>query len=313
MTLIACNTDIEECCSDDDCPTNSLCVQRTCIEEGNPRFTVTWNGDNQYNLTVTPPIGNAVSYLNPIDTYSGGRFDGDDLQSFAGLHVENVFFPTNGGPIGTYQYSLQSYDVVDYADTWTITVYVNGEPVDTTTGTGNSDSMTFDYALGSTVQSRTIHSCSLDQDECCTDSDCINDDTSEYSYSCIQRTCIPEGNPSIILTWTGDDDLDLTVYTPQGTEISYYHQNDDITGAIFKQDGAVAKRTSSMSSYAPHLESVIFPDVNSGTDSGRYKYKVSSFNTVGGRDHWVVQIMVNGTEVISRKGQGDSVLFGYEQ
>ena len=290
--IIGCNIELDECCNDTDCSGTQLCVQRTCIDEGNPRFTLSWNGNDDYDLTVTPPIGSTISFLNQVDEDSGGRFGEDGVQLFTGLHVENVFFPSQGGPIGAYTYQVQKFNIIGDEDTWTVRVYVGGEQVDSISGKGNSGTLTYEYISGSNLAPTKVRSCSPLTDECCNDSDC-----GLPNEICTQRTCILDGNPRFTLTWTGDDDLDLSAVTPSGGEVSYFFPFDVGSSGIFGESG-------SQFGFGPHAENIFFP--TTGSPPGTYKYRVKSFNQIGENDSWTVQVFVDGEEVDSHTGMGDS-------
>lgn len=320
--LLDCHVGKDECCSDSDCVgPMSLCVQRICIDEGNPRFTLTWNGNDDYNVLVTPPFGKEISVRNPVDFESGGRFGEDGVQSFPGLHAENVFFPIDGGPLGLYSVQVEAFQIIDFHDTWTVRVYVNGREVDSFSGTGDSNSLTYEYSDGGILRSlplsknetNSISSCSLETKECCVDLDCgVTDE------KCLQGNCIPvrTNEAVIVLTWIGDDDLDLTVSTPSGTELSYFYQQDPVSGAYFEQSSPGTSKRGSQ--FLPYSERVIVPLSSQNEKDGdlfslgTYHYKISSFNTVGSKDPWVAQVFLNGVEVANNVGIGDSDEFTLE-
>eukprot|EP00934_Nitzschia_sp_Nitz4_P006760 Nitzschia sp. Nitz4//scaffold90_size81538//32378//38032//NITZ4_005319-RA/size81538-augustus-gene-0.92-mRNA-1//-1//CDS//3329560011//6750//frame0 len=320
ISVVQCNSDEEICCRDSDCPVDSVCIQRTCVGEGNPRFTLVWNGEDEYNLTVTPPIGNGISPENAVDLVSGGLYNPDMIPAQYGLHVENVNFPMEGGPLGTYYITVGQKEpvetILDQPDSWTLSVNVDGNIVKTYTGSGDSvTSFAYDFVQGSIMEDRTVRACSLEVDECCSEEDCTvsKEETAmnifeHYQYQCVQRTCVLEGYFQILLSWTGDDDLDLTVVTPEGNEVSYYNPEDEATGGIFHQDAVAA--LGGFSGFAPHLETVIFEEELSEADlastTGIFELRVTSFNAVGSDDSWVLQVFQNGTEVLTETGQGDS-------
>ncbi len=320
--LIDCDLGKDECCSDSDCTVPmSLCVQRICIDEGNPRFTLTWNGNDDYDLLVTPPIGHVISIASPVDFESGGRFGENGIQSFPGLHAENIFFPLEGGPLGIYIFEIKAFQIIDFHDTWTVRVYVDGREVNAFSGMGDSGSFSYEYSEGGILQD--LHrskddtlqtsSCSLSAGECCVDMDCNGEDD-----KCIQRTCIPirANDATIVLTWIGDDDLDLTVMTPSGEEVSYFTQLDHISGAYFEQSTFVSSVNDLQ--FFPHSERVIIPvssqDEKAGylSTAGTFRYKVTTFNVVGSADPWTVQVFVEGNEVSNAAGSGDSEVFTFD-
>lgn len=53
--------------------------------------------------------------------------------------------------------------------------------------------------------------------ECTTNQECVDMSTGTM---CVNNECLNEGKPRFTLTWTGDDDLDLSVFTPAGREVS---------------------------------------------------------------------------------------------
>jgi uncharacterized protein YfaP (DUF2135 family) len=300
-TPIGCNFAVDECCNDSDCSGGSLCVQRTCIDDGNPRITLTWTGDDDLDLTVTPPLGETISFLNQFDEDSGGRFGEDGVQFFFGLHVENIFFPANGGPIGEYKYEVQSFNVVGGDDTWTVRVFVGGEEVSSQSGNGNSGELTYDFTMGSNlaVEDQLLADCSLSTEECCTDTDCPLEDE-----ICVQQICIAEGNPRFTLTWTGDDNIDISIGTPLGTTVSYMYPADRDSGGVFGVTG-------SQFMSGPHVENVYFPMAGGGP-SGTYSIEVNPFEVIGEDDIWTVQAYVGGAEIASASGTGASGVLTFE-
>jgi uncharacterized protein YfaP (DUF2135 family) len=292
-----CNPSEEECCSDTDCAFGAeICVQRTCIDRGNPRFTLTWTGDDDLDLALVTPLGTTVAVSNKIDPESQGVFGeaGDQLEF--GRHVENIYFPISGGPSGTYTYFVSNFVPNGELDMWTVTVFVDDEEVASQTGTGSSELLVFEY-IGGDNPSPTPIGCNIAVDECCNDSDCSDGNL------CVQRTCIDDGNPRITLTWTGDDDLDLTVTPPLGDTISFINQFDEDSGGRFGEDGV-------QFFFGLQVENIFFPA--DGGPIGEYKYEVQSFNAVGGDDTWTVRVFVGGEEVSSQSGNGNSGELTYD-
>ena len=118
-----------------------LCVQRTCIKRGNPRFTLTSTGDDDLDLSIVTPFGTTVAMSHVLDAMSGRVFGQPGNQLEYGHYVENIYFPlsaatiTDGCPAGTYTYFVSSFDPVGLPDMWTVAVYVDDVEVATHTGT----------------------------------------------------------------------------------------------------------------------------------------------------------------------------------
>jgi hypothetical protein len=296
----SCSIFFDECCSDSDCQTGlDLCVQKTCIRDGNPRFTLTWNGDDDLDFFVITPLGTEISNSQTFDALSGGSYENDGDQNQAGAHVENIYFPVSGAPPGQFSYGVRSSNSNGFADPWVIHVYEDGELVDTKLGSG--ESVLFDYLRngfdGPQRPPPESTRCSPLADECCLDSDCGSDDE-----ICVQRICIEEGYPRITLTWTGDDDLDLRVVTPNGAVLSGQKEFDPVSGGRFKADRY-------QSEFGFHVETVHFPDI-----SGNLKFFVKSLTTRGvGADIWNLAVYESDTMVQDHSGFGDSRDFFYHR
>lgn len=135
-----------ECCSDSDCFSNEACTSRTCVDEGNPRFTLSWKGANDLDLVVVTPLETVLSYSNLEDPLSGGKF-GEDYDQFEyGLHVENIYFPSDDAPIGEYSFYVRSFLSQRNDNEWTVGVYVNGEEQLSISGTGSSKELTYTFS-----------------------------------------------------------------------------------------------------------------------------------------------------------------------
>lgn len=138
----------EECVVDNDCASDTaltrLCVNNHCLNEGNPRITLTWEGDDDLDLSVFTPGGVRVWYKDDFDPVSGGSFDTRFAQNVEGSHVESIFFPASGrAPGGTYTIEVNPYEEREESDTWTLQVFENGgtEPVLTEVGEGHHSIM----------------------------------------------------------------------------------------------------------------------------------------------------------------------------
>ncbi len=62
-------------------------MKEFCIHDGNPRFTLTWDGIGDLDLHVKPPCGGEISHKNKNP---GGVADGT-FESCT--NVENIYFP----------------------------------------------------------------------------------------------------------------------------------------------------------------------------------------------------------------------------
>jgi hypothetical protein len=138
--------------------------------------------------------------------------------------------------------------------------------------------------------------------ECTVAQDCIKSDKGTL---CVNNACLHEGNPRITLTWVGDDDLDLTVYTPDDVRIAYDADFDPETGGSFDT-------LYSQDEFAPHVESIFFPI--SGGPSGNYTIEVDSYEEVGSPDDWTIEVFTAAgasVPVFVQKGTGskDEIIF----
>ena len=134
-----------ECCTDQDCQSSSfVCEETKCINKGNPRFTLSWFGDDDLDLHVITPQGFEIYYQSPNDSVSGGELDQDNIPSqvapgMQGRWVENVYFPQDGtAPPGTYTYFVNQFTRIGDADDWTLMVYEGDTRVVIATGGGLS-------------------------------------------------------------------------------------------------------------------------------------------------------------------------------
>ncbi|MGD2253276.1 MAG: FHA domain-containing protein, partial [Anaerolineales bacterium] len=106
---------------------------------GDVQVTLRWDTRADLDLYVRDPDGETIYYGWP-QSMSGGMLDVDANASCgeAAAHpVENIFWPTGGAPVGTYQVS-----VVDFSDcgeanptAYEVTIKVDGQVIGTYTGT----------------------------------------------------------------------------------------------------------------------------------------------------------------------------------
>ena len=130
-----------DCCSNEDCVNlQGLCISNTCVTDGNPRFTLTWTGDDDLDVHVITPFGFEIYWDNTTDPFTAGRLDQDDIPEVVGTYVENILFPSPSE--GTYSYFVDLWAQVGTPDEWLLQVFVNGIEVANHTGVGSSDLFT---------------------------------------------------------------------------------------------------------------------------------------------------------------------------
>jgi hypothetical protein len=191
----------DECDSDDDClkkGKGTLCVMKRCLHEGNPRFTLTWEGDDDIDISVVTPNGANISYKFSFDEESLGSFDTQYSQVGFAPHVESIVFPMSGGPRGTYRVQIDPFIVTNSSDQWTLEAFTldsASEPAYVVQGIGSQHDILFDF-IGANV-------CSIfnGNTECCTDTDCLN--LKLVDSICRNRQCVTNGSLSFTLTWEG--------------------------------------------------------------------------------------------------------------
>jgi hypothetical protein len=114
----------------------SVCVNNECLRDGNPRFTLTWTGDDDLDLSVVTPAGVKISYQNDFDAATNGAFDTGFVQDVYGSHVESIYFPT--GPDGAYHiFVTQFAEQGEEDDTWTLQVFMGGAVIAQISGEGS--------------------------------------------------------------------------------------------------------------------------------------------------------------------------------
>ena len=85
---------------------------------------------------MVTPEGAVIYYGDPFDSASGGQLDQDDIPSLEErLWVENIYFPMDGGPVGTYTFYVENFNQVSGVDEgWTLRVYVGDDLVSIQSG-----------------------------------------------------------------------------------------------------------------------------------------------------------------------------------
>ena len=193
----------QDCTADADCVDSEkgdFCVNFSCIHAGNPRITLTWEGDDDLDLVVYTPDGVRIGYDATYDETSGGSFDTLFSQEVFAPHAESIFFPMWGGPHGTYVIQVYVWEQRDLPDDWTVEIFTaesGTEPIIIKQGTGNRDDILFDF--GETGLSLSAD-CSMNnaQTECCTDDQCGG-----VAQRCANKQCVTAGVRTFTLSWTG--------------------------------------------------------------------------------------------------------------
>jgi hypothetical protein len=197
----------KECNINSDCVAinkGTLCVNFRCLHEGNPRVTLTWEGDDDLDLVVKTPDGTAINFTTNFDHVTGGAFDTLYSQDGYGQHVESIFFPVSGGPSGDYKVEIIMFEQRGTPDNWTLVVVADKqnrtEAILTDSGSGQRVNISF--SVGDAISIDTFQ-CSTPHAyfECCQDSDCAPSEQS--TKRCVNRQCISNTARTFTLTWFG--------------------------------------------------------------------------------------------------------------
>jgi hypothetical protein len=139
---------------------------------------------------------------SPFDAASGARLEQDAYGASGLVASQKTLFRTqsvyleNLTPYGDYSYFVDMIQQNGIADEWKLEVRELRKLVFNKTGTGYSEKF--------------IHSAF----ECKYKINCNSNQV------CTSGRCLVDGTPRFTLTWTGDDDLDLSVAAPRGKRIS---------------------------------------------------------------------------------------------
>ena len=304
----------------------TLCVNYQCLNEGNPRVTLTWEGDDDLDLVVLTPDGTAIDFSTDFDHATGGAFDTLYSQDGYGRHVESIFFPISGGPSGDYKVEIMVYEQRGTPDSWSLEVVTDkvdgAQAFLTDSGSGPRNDITF--FVGDSVSIDTVEcSTANTYDECCQDIDCGTNE--QYPKRCINRQCITEAARTFTLTWFGskfvtdfylfiscygphpdfhlDDDYDFVVVPPNSERISTWHMSDSDSGGIFEDD-----QNEKVQAQTFHTESVYFPP---SSPSGEYAFFVETSKQNGFADDWKIEVNETGQIVGMETGSGTSSVFYY--
>lgn len=117
--------------------TTTLTVpQDVIVGSGDVQVTLLWAHDSDMDLHVIDPEG-AEIYYSARTSASGGQLDVDDIPSDGDMstHVENIFWPPDGAPPGTYSAFVRNYSMgAAGSGSYTMEVRVGGQLIHQETG-----------------------------------------------------------------------------------------------------------------------------------------------------------------------------------
>ncbi|MBO4242966.1 MAG: zinc-ribbon domain-containing protein [Clostridiales bacterium] len=234
------------------------------LQAGSGEITISmlWDTEDDLDLHVETPDGSEIYYANKIA--GGGELDIDANTSSNMMDepVENIYFETLDG--GLYKVSIVDYNDRSSGTTnYIVRVTVGGES-QTFTGTIDSSGTTieiisFNYGGGgSTIPDEDALDARLDSLEA------------------------GSGEITVSMLWDSEDDLDLHISTPDGSEI--YYGNKVAGGGELDIDA----NTSSNMMDEP-VENVYFSD----PDSGTYTIWIENYNDrSSGSTNYIVRVTV---------------------
>ncbi len=103
-------------------------IRVTIVGTGDVQVSVAWSGASDVDLHVVDPSGERVYFGNDIAA-SGGRLDLDSNAacSIDNTNNENIVWPVNGAPSGTYQVFVDYFSDCGVARSdWVVTVHRRG-------------------------------------------------------------------------------------------------------------------------------------------------------------------------------------------
>jgi len=149
-----CSVDLQRvnCCQDSDCAGDDICANHSCFPNGNLRFTLTWEGNDDLDLHVVSASTGIDIYSghtteNAINPSAGGQFDTRFPNSAQGrgeivdYFAEHIWFPEC---VSQYEYFVTQVTKPggntsdDNDDKWTLNVYQDNKQIAVHTGQGSS-------------------------------------------------------------------------------------------------------------------------------------------------------------------------------
>lgn len=117
-------------------PFSSQTVRIIRVGTGDVQVNISWSGASDVDLYVTDPSDETV-YFGNRDAASGGGLDLDSNAAcnIDGKNAENIVWPANQAPRGTYKVVVRYFDDCGVAQTdWVVTVLAKGQAPQTFTG-----------------------------------------------------------------------------------------------------------------------------------------------------------------------------------
>jgi hypothetical protein len=131
---------VQQCKINNDCRKDQFCLNNRCMTQGTLRFTLTWEGTDDLDISVKAPQGKLICGEFPKDSVSSG-FREDDFDYTSNKHAEFVVFGANGvrAPVGMYQIFIKVYSAKEnLPNKWQLSVNVKGKEVKVWRQTGGA-------------------------------------------------------------------------------------------------------------------------------------------------------------------------------
>lgn len=235
-------------------------------------------------MNVITPFGSQIYIGNPIDNETGGKFEGDRNAAVTGTawRTQNIYFPP-GAPPGTYLFFVETIHQRGIADIWNVTAWNNGEIEKSSEASGFSGQLSLN-----------IFECT--KDEQCTDKMCF------YNH------CIPDTQSKLrfTLTWAGSDEIDISIQTPLGKQISWEDPYDEVSGGELFDPYLYQGR---------RLKYVTF-DLDGDALAGNYTIEVENYSQSDGEkaNPWNLTVFVDGNQTDTwqmRSGVKSTIVWEY--
>jgi hypothetical protein len=110
------------------CSSGQACVSGVCVGQGQLRFTLTWDINDDMDLHVLPPCGTEIYYGRPMAC--GGTLDRDDTR---GRGPENIYWSTSYTP-GIYRVCPEAFSSAVANALWQLVVVRSGVTVHSSSG-----------------------------------------------------------------------------------------------------------------------------------------------------------------------------------